>query len=460
MPHTPLVVETIVSELARRPRAPRYWIAHSGGLDSTVLAHICHAIRSADDGYEFAAVHVHHGLHPDAKVWARHVEQQCQSLQLPLEIRHVDARPAPGQSLEASARDARYAAFAALLQPNEVLLTAQHQDDQAETLLIQLLRGAGPAGLASMPAWAPFGDGYLSRPFLEIPRRSLQDYALKNRLRWIDDPSNDDTRFGRNYLRREILPRLRHRWPSVAATLSRSARHCAEADALLRELAAELLSELRDPQRNTLQIERLRSLTAARQRLVLRHWFRTSGLRPPSTKLIVRILEELVNARDDRHPMIDCEAGTVRRYRGELHLLAPLPTFEHRPSITWPTGDGPLILPGAGRIIARRTAGPGIDPRHWNTARVDVRFRQGGETITLGGRSGTRSMKKLLQQTDLPPWLRERLPLIYIDGRLAAIADYHVAAEFAGDPRRENVRIDWERPTFAVQGPPSHTMNV
>lgn len=458
MPDAPLV-ETVAAELARRTRAPRYWIACSGGLDSTVLAHVCHTIRCSDRTYDFAAVHIHHGLHPDADAWVEQVRRVCLALHLPLEIRHVDARPAPGQSPESSARDARYAALADLMNPGDVLLTAQHQDDQAETLLLQLLRGAGPAGLASMPAWTPFGDGHLSRPFIEIPRRSLQDYALQNRLRWVDDPSNDDPRFGRNYLRREILPRLRQRWPSVAATFSRSARHCAEADALLEELAGELLGKLRDPERNTLQIERLRSLTAARQRLVLRHWFRTSGLRAPPTKLVARILAELVAARDDRHPIVDCEAGTVRRYRGELHLLAPLPTFEHRQSIVWPTGDATLILPGAGRISAERTTGPGIDPGHWNTARIDVRFRQGGETITLDRRFGTRSMKKLLQETDLPPWLRERLPLIYLDGQLAAIADYHVAAAFAGDPCRENICIDWERPTFVAEGSPTRPMD-
>jgi tRNA(Ile)-lysidine synthase len=264
-----------------------------------------------------AAAHIHHGLHADADRWTAFCAETCSALAVPLTIRQVDARPVAGASPEEAARTARYTALSDLLGPGDTLLTAQHQDDQAETLLLQLFRGAGPAGLAAMPERTPFGTGFLVRPLLDFRRQDLVDYAVKHRLNWVEDTSNADLRFDRNYLRRTILPLLEQRWPGLSRNLGRSARHCAEADGLLGELAQEMLAALRDPLRNTLSVERLRAHSPARQRLIVRAWLRDSGCATPSTALMARMLGEMLPAGADRQPVIRWNGVQIRRFHGE-----------------------------------------------------------------------------------------------------------------------------------------------
>ena len=445
-----LTAEHLTTVLARYPRPPRYWIAFSGGLDSTVLMHACCALRGTSLLPLFSAVHVHHGLQSAADTWVAHCADICQVLAVPFEVRYVGAHAAPGESPEEAARKARYAALAQLISPGEVLLTAQHMDDQAETLLLQLLRGAGIPGLAAMPPWSCFGPGFLCRPLLDFSRRSLQQYAERHNLRWIDDPSNEDLRFDRNYLRREILPRLEVRWPALAQATCRTARHCAEAYGLLEEMSDELLRRVRHPARNTLFVDRLTSLSSPRQRLTLRKWLRTSGCLPPSRAIIERILSELLPAGADRQPAIRYRQAELRRYRGELYLLKPSPAFDTGSVLSW-DGQSPLSLGQAnGTLTIAVEPGPGIDPRHWRTGAISVRYRQGGEALRLPNRPGTRKLKKLLQEAEVEPWTRERMPLVYIGNILAAVGDLWVGETFSGKPNDTNVRIRWERPVLTI----------
>ncbi len=304
-----------------------------------------------------------------------------------------------------------------------------------------------------MPAWTAFGPGFLCRPLLAVPRSRLLDYAIRHKLRWVDDPGNGDRRFDRNYLRHEILPRLQRRWPSLATTIARTACHCAEADTLLNELGAELLARVGHPERMTLRVKPLAALSVARQRLVLRTWIRNCGLRPPPSGLIERALQQMVAARRDRHPEVAWRDASIRRHRGELYLINPLPRFDPARTVAWTGGDAMGLPDDNGRLTARLESGPGIAPPIWGHSRIEVRYRRGGETLTLPRRQGTRTLKKLLQDSDIPPWARERLPLIYLDGRLAAVADRYVAAPFAGDPTGVNVRLHWTQPVFTVSGP-------
>ncbi len=415
--------------------ARRYWIGYSGGLDSHVLLHLCARIGT-DTGLDFAVIHVNHQLHPDADIWQRHCQLTCERLGVPFRAVRVDARPAPGESPEEAARRARYQAFTEVLQADEALLLAQHQDDQAETVLLQLLRGAGPTGLAAMPVSAKLGAGKLLRPFLDLPRQALQAYAESHGLTWLDDPSNADTRYDRNFLRHQVIPLLRQRWPACSRTLARSARHCGEAAQLLTEEAEGWLAD-HTAADGSLDLAALAMLPRPRQRWLLRAWLRQRGARLPSRVYLDRILDECRQARGDRLPCIRWTGGEVRRWRGRLYFLsAPPPAIPHWES-PW-NGDDPLHLPDGSRLEAV-PAPHGIPLAAWQNRPITVRYRRGGEI--LRDRGHRRPLKKFLQEQGIPPWRRQCLPLVYLDGELVAVADLWCADTLP--PQEPAVRLRW-----------------
>ncbi len=418
----------------------RFQIAYSGGLDSHVLLHLCSRLQ---DGRQFSAIHINHGLHPDSNGWASHCRQVCGAFKMPLRVIAVHARPGSGQSPEEAARNARYRAFAEHLQADEGLLLAQHQDDQAETVLLQLLRGAGPAGLAGMPASAPLGKGKLLRPLLSFPRRVLREYARAHRLNWLEDPSNQDLSYDRNFLRHHILPQLAKRWPACASTIARSARHCGEAHHILTE-TAEQMRQVTEAEDGGLEIEGITQFSIPRQRLLLRAWLQKHGFRLPPEPFIHRVLTEVIGAGHDRMPKVIWKEGEIHRFNGKLYVLPPMQPFPKRHYV-W-KGDSPLVLAGNGILKSEPATGHGIARHWWQQGNLEIRYRQGGESCLLPNRKGHRSLKKLFQEYRIPPWLRERAPLLYIDGQLAAVADFWVCEPFSAK-RCEKARILlWESP--------------
>lgn len=430
------------------PVPSRYRVALSGGLDSTVLLHALAAIRDRLDA-PIDAIHADHGLQSDSPAWAAQCETLCKGLDIPLDTVRLRLEPRPGESTEALAREARYAAFAGRLQPGELLLTAQHRDDQAETMLLQLLRGAGVAGLAAMPELADLGAGRLGRPLLGIDRAELEVYARQHDLTWVEDPSNTDLAIDRNYLRHEILPRLKARWPAAAQTLSRSAGHCAAADQALRTLGAEDLALCRlSPHR--LAIYPLLQLPPGRRTHLLRAWVADCDLPVPPTHKLQRVLAEVIPARPDAEPLVAWPGAELRRYRDELWLTPPLPPAEPDWSADW-DGRQELTLPADVGELAAVPGPGGIDPARWAGVK-QVLFRREGLTCTPAGRRGSRSLKKLFQELDVPPWLRDRVPLLFIDGELAAVGDYVVCAPFAAGG--QGVRLVWQRPPWLDHADP------
>ena len=425
---------------------PRYWIAYSGGLDSSVLLESLTAIRArlpgADSHDRLMAVHVDHGLQAASADWAEHCAARCAALNIPLRIERLTTTPNPGESLEAWAREVRYAIFRRLLAPGDLLLTAQHRDDQAETLLLALLRGSGPHGLAAMPFSAPLGAGRLVRPLLDFSRRSLADYAHRRGLDWIEDPSNDHTAFDRNYLRHRVLPRLRARWPSADATLARSARHCAEAAELVDQYAARTLIQARGVQPGALSLAALGRLDRPLRKAVVRHWLIERGFRPPDTRHLDRLLDELPAARADANPGVVWEGCEVRRYRGELLAFRPLPPPPaSEMHFLWRiSGEhGVLELPdGFGRLEWQRHPDADAPDVHSIQARaldtspppkgdakvieLQVRFGDFGHSCRAGANRPHRTLKKLFQESGVPAWLRGHVPLIFQGERLIAIA--------------------------------------
>lgn len=427
-------------ELDLSPQA-QFRVAFSGGLDSHVLLHVLTRLRDTHS-LAISAIHVHHGLQADADAWTAHCAQVCAALAVPLEVVRVRVAAMDGEGIEAAARAARYAALARLIRPGDILLTAHQQDDQAETLLLQLLRGTGVAGLAAMPAVAPFGPGRLVRPLLGFPRSALVRYAESAGLSWVEDPMNLDSRFARSFLRAEVLPLLTRRWPQAGALLARSARHAAEAAAILEEVArGDLADAVR--QRRRLAIPPLLGLTAARRRNALRHWLVESGFKPPSALHLQELERLATRASRSRHALLRWPGAEVRRYRDELFVMTPLP----RPRLfrrVWDPG-APLALPEIGcTVSAVPVRGQGLAQARLANARIEVRSRAGGESCVLPGR-GRHVLKKLFQEAGVPPWERTRLPFVFVDDRLAAVGDLWVCEPFAAAPEEPAWRIVLDR---------------
>jgi tRNA(Ile)-lysidine synthase len=434
----------LLQRLQGLPPAHRYLVAYSGGRDSHVLLHALAALRGRYPA-ELGAVHADHGIHPDAAAWAEHCREVCAGLAVPFSLVRLSLDLSPGESREAVARRARYHALATLLGPDDVLLTAHHRDDQAETLLLQLLRGSGPSGLAAMPVLAELPPGHLARPLLGFSRDQLAVYARREGLSWIEDPSNRDSDFDRNFLRNEVFPVLLRRWPGLGKALARSARHCAEAQAMIDHWARADLAGARGGQPGSLSVAALRQLPSPRCRAVLRYWLREQRVRVPDTARLDRILREVLGAGADRMPLVHWDGAEVRRYRDALFLLRPLPHHDPALRLDW-DGNTPLGLPAGLGILATRPArGSGIDGERWRGSRRQIGFRLGGERCRPAGGRHTRSLKALFQEHGVVPWMRNRVPLVFLEGRLAAVGDYLVCDEFGAAPGRDGVEICWYR---------------
>jgi tRNA(Ile)-lysidine synthase len=429
--------------LKRYPTPHRYWVAFSGGLDSTVLVHAMADLRSGLRDAGIALVHVDHGLSPASAAWSHHCEAIGAELGLRSRTLRVEARNLPSESPEAAARQARYQALASLLQPQECLLTAHHQDDQAETVLLQLLRGSGVAGLAAMPSCMPFGNGWLARPLLGFTRAQLKDYADQRGLRWLEDESNFDVSLDRNYLRRRVVPRLRERWPGYARTLSRAASHAAEAAQLLGELARVDIDRVGGSSPDTLSVSRLHELEAHRQRNAIRFWLRRLGLPMPPAARLQSILDTALNAAPDRNPRIDWPGAEVRRYRDLLYAMPPIPEQDPSQILAWNLRS-PLALRYC-RLLAKPATGQGLSALECERWPVTVRFRQGGERCRPAGSSHTRPLKTLFQERGIPPWLRDRIPLVYLGEALAAVADLWICQPFEAGCGKPGWVLQWER---------------
>ncbi|MDP2228529.1 MAG: tRNA lysidine(34) synthetase TilS [Moraxellaceae bacterium] len=405
----------------------RLVVGFSGGLDSTVLLHAVVQLAPVL-GVEIAAVHVHHGLSPQADAWAVHVMQVCDHLSVPLMALRVRVTPTHG-SLEEAARAARREAFVGVLQAGDALLLAQHQDDQAETVLFRLMRGAGVRGLAAMQAAselpAASGTVPLWRPLLGLPRSRLLAYAIEHQLEWIEDESNADVRHARNFLRHEALPLLEKRWPSLSATLAQTAKRMQEAEGLLEEMAAEMALVAIDAQQR-LDINVLQSFSMPRQRLLLRYWLQQQDFLLPDEALLQKIMDEVVAARTDATPLLAWTGCELRRYREHLYVMSPLLALPEGWQCRW-DGCRPLLLPDGRYLYASLPLPPDSV----------VRFRQGGERLRRAGHEHSASLKRLLQERGIPPWCRDRLPLVFVDEVLYAVAGTDLYANAAG------ARLSW-----------------
>ena len=393
----------------------RLLVAFSGGMDSMVLLHALSRCWRRSPLY---ALHIDHGLDRASGTWARAAVRCAERLGIECVVRKVSVT-ADGSGLEAAARTARYRAFAAELAPGDWLLTAHHQDDQAETFLLNALRGSGVRGLAAVPESRPCGSGRLLRPLLGESRADLLAYALEHELRWIDDPANEDQSFDRNWLRHQVFPPLRERWVQAAAKLARSAELARSDSDLLDEVAAQDTGNVERLERIDRRI--IDPLSTPRQRNLLRYLLRQLGLPPAPHTALQRVTDELLPAPQDAEPKVSWRGAEIRRYRDHLYLMEALPRVDTLPSGRL-SAEMPFALgSGLGSLRLER-ATDGIDPELASRG-FAVRFRQGGERLRVDERGGSRKLKALLQEAAIVPWMRSRVPLLTQGDRLIAVGD-------------------------------------
>lgn len=421
----------------------------SGGVDSVVLLHLL-AQLSPRYSWKLTALHVHHGISPRADEWAAFCRELCAQHGVPLQIERVDIAPLRGMGIEAAARRLRHEALAR--QPADFIALAHHQDDQAETLLLQLLRGAGVKGVAAMPfvkrgAHAPSplkGAGVLPppvllRPLLDISRAELLDYARQHSLQWVEDESNADDTYPRNFLRHRVLPLLEERFPACRATLARSARHFAEADTLLDALAEQDAQGAFDGA--TLDAARLAELDAMRAKNLLRWFLHQRGALMPENSRLEEMLRQLCDARADAQVCIAWGDWEMRRYRGRAHVCPRQAEADADLCVAW-RGEEKLMLPG-GVLHFARCIGEGVSAAKFAAAPVTVRCRRGEEILRPDAARPARSLRYLFQEHGIPPWRREHWPLLYCGETLAAVPGIGVGCAYRATPGEEGVVSSW-----------------
>ncbi len=419
----------------------RYLLAYSGGIDSTALLALMRELVERDECLVHAA-YIDHGLHPQSANWAEFCASVCHDLDIPFQFYRAAKFPCDVSiSVEAWAREQRYSLLSRQMAQGDVLLTAHNADDQCETVLAHLLRGSGCRGLAGMQAWRQFATGWHARPLLDVGREQITAYVTNTGLRYLDDPGNQDMCFRRNVLHNSIVPQLEQHWPGMRTAVLRSASHQRQLSTLLDELAIGDLKVAGRDNGMVLSITALLQLGRARQTNLIRHWLHRLRLAPPSATVMEHILQDVIASDPSRVPGISWSGVVLHRFRQHLYAEPSIQRHDAAQSLVW-DADKTLRL-ASGTLFIQTTRGPGLAMERCPN-RLQVRFRQGGERIRLAGQPHTRSLKKLFQQQAILPWKRDRIPLIYVNDELIAVAGIGIAEAWAGTVTETARRLHWQ----------------
>jgi len=434
------IESALLSALSKHPDMPLV-IAYSGGVDSQVLLHALASIKKRSDTplellNNLTVCHVNHGLSANADAWQSFAQQTCQKLTLALKVCHVNVQAQAQQSLEALARDARYQALHSIYEQPSLIITGHHSDDQAETFLLALKRGSGLKGLSAMAAETKKAKDLLIRPLLNISRAEIIDYAKAHELTWIEDESNTDTRFDRNFIRNDIMPLLTKRWPSIAKTINRSSENCLAGQLLLNELAAEDLA-LCNHTKNSLSVTALTRLSLARFNNLIRYFLELNDCLMPSTEQLAQLLLQL-NAADDKNPAVKVGDHYFRRFKEFLFLTADFEDVSNwQIELTLCDTASLIELPnGLGHLCCDKTAFTEVKAGTQQVAlpsaeqKMSIRFAHNNPKCLPDYRNHTRSLKKVLQELNIPPWQRKRIPFLYYDETLVAAIGFFICQAY------------------------------
>ena len=445
-------VKHLFEHLDKFNEANHLYVGYSGGLDSHVLVHVMVELVGKK---KVTVVHVNHQLSANSDIWQEHCEDICLELGVDIICKTVSIKNR-GTGIEDAAREARYGIFEKLLKKNDLLILAHHADDQIETMLFRLFRGSGIKGMSGMPISRLLGNGELFRPLLPFFRRDLESYALANQINWIEDDSNLDVAFDRNFIRHKLIPTINERWPNSSFQLNRSANIFSESDFLIDVLAQKdfaIVTEVSERVGWSISIDKLNGFEIIRQKNILRYWFNLHNLTLPSYAVLDNALDQMIGSKADAEPIVSWGDLQLRRFNKKLYLLPfnfddPNYSFKKKKGlellekypIKW-DGSSQLILPDSSSLCVKRNIKGGL--RMDFKKNLEIRFRSGGERCKPKGRSGSNTLKKLFQEYSLEPWLRNNIPLIYIDNHLAAVGDLWVCDEFCAEPDELGIQLEW-----------------
>lgn len=435
----------LITSAALAP-AKRLCVAFSGGPDSTALLHALAQLPEAR-ARGLRALHVDHGLHPQSGQWAAHCAHFCGSMGVPLTTERVDVRDARGEGTEAAARRARYAAFAQALREGEWLALAHHRDDQVETVVLKLLRGAGPEGLGGMRLLRPFGRGSLWRPLLGVPRDSIRSYLAAHGIASLEDPANADPAFARNVVRHELLPLIARHWPRAPESILHAARLARDAAACIASIADAELATLRDAA-GTLDAQRWLALPAALRAATLDAWLRARGVPAPPDAARAELERQAANAARDRVPTITWPGAEVRIWLGRLHATPPLAPALSDWQAEWDGVELPLPRDCGALALLPATGDAPAPPIRFSPP-LTVHLPRGGERIRPAGDACTRELADLFRRARIPPWLRTRCPLLLAGSEPIAVADLWASERGEALFARAGARPRWTRPAWA-----------
>ena len=427
----------------------RWIIAFSGGVDSHVLLHLLATYASQRDSTAptLLALHVNHGLNEDADRWQAHCATVCHDLNVAFQAEKVDVNIGTRTGLERAAREARYRVFESHAGHGDLLLQAHHRDDQAETVLLRMARGSGPTGLSGIPQQRSLGRARLVRPLLDFTREALLDYAHRHGLQWVEDPSNLSANQDRNFLRHQVLPLLRQRWPDITEKLSRTAETCRDISLLTESIAQEDIQGRCGSDRFAhlyLDLDGLDAMERPRLAILLRHWLRDVAQFTPSRAQLERLQQDLIGAREDAAPRLRVGQIDLRRFRQRLYLVPEYQQIDN--SLRFEvSGPGSVDLGPGGLLHLRESRGQGMR----RDGRIEIRFRSGPVTCQLQGREGHHSLKRQLQDLGVPPWLRKQMPLVFVDGQLAALADLALCEGHGAGGDQDGLILEWEYPRYS-----------